>query len=105
MLALKERTNFKYTNTWSNTYGSPIKKEELYEKFSEILDIKNNSIIIPSPFELGIEGKDIISDLVNFFENLNISNYFSENELLEYDGNQKKFVLTKKKINPQQCGK
>lgn len=96
MFALKERTNFKYIDTWRD-YGLLIKKEELEEKFSEILKIKENSIIIPSPIELGIRGIDMTSDLRNFLDSLNISNYFSENEIFHYDDNQKKFVLTKKR--------
>lgn len=98
MFALKERTNFKHTVEWKN-YGIVVKKEELLENFSEILGIKENSIIIPSPFELGIKGFDTIADLKNFLQRLNISNFFSENENLHYDDNLQKFVFARKKIN------
>ena len=65
MFALKERTNFKYINTWRK-YGQLIKKDDLQEKFSNILKIKENSIVIPSPIELGIRGIDMTSDLRKF---------------------------------------
>lgn len=96
MFALKERTNFDYIMNWKD-YGVPITKDEIVSNFSEILNIKDNSIIISSPNELGIAGDNILNDLKNFLKSLNISNYFNENEILEYDNNQKKFVLAKRK--------
>lgn len=55
------------TEKWRFGYGRPCEKKMMDGWLSDIFKIKDNYIIIPTPQEMGIEGKDIQSDAKNFF--------------------------------------
>ncbi len=67
MCRIKESMPFK--ENWHMSYG-----QLLSDKHSRIImDIPENAIVINSPSEMGIEGKDIYQDADRFLEKLNLS--------------------------------
>ena len=66
MVRLKESVPFK--NNWGRGYGSLIPSYEIRELF----DIGKNQIMILSPEEMHIKGKDIYEDAENFIDVLNL---------------------------------
>lgn len=73
-----ETTNF--SEYWLDTYGSTMDKD----KIREILDLKENDILINSERELEIEGIDLYKDANSYFNSIGLEQYldFSENKIL-----------------------
>lgn len=89
MLAVMERTNVKEKENWKNTAGIPVNSIADYLKVD-----KDNDIIIPQPNLIGIDGYDIYTDTISFFENLNICDYiFPGKKLGLYEDSNKDKML------------
>lgn len=67
MLRVKESMPFK--QNWSLGYGSELPTELL----RKILKISDSKILIGSPIDMGLKGRDIFEDADIFFENLKLS--------------------------------
>ena len=64
---VKESMPFK--QKWSVGYGSGLPRDLL----KKVLNIGDNKILIRSPLEMGLKGKNIFEDADIFFEQLHLS--------------------------------
>lgn len=53
---------------WVHSYGRPVESNLI----SKIYNLSNNDIVIPTPYEIGIEGEDIYEDTIRLIEYLNL---------------------------------
>jgi len=81
MLAVRERTNVYNKYEWNATAGRSV------DSISDYLDVDEaNDIAVPQPKVIEVEGNDIYTDTVMFFEKLNICDYiFPGKKLVVYE--------------------
>lgn len=87
VLALKERCNVESPN-WT-TNQRPLNKPEVID----FLNLGDKVIVIGTPQELNLKGKDIIEDTQAYLKATNFNSYISNNGALEYEASTNKFVL------------
>jgi len=68
-ILIRVKESMPFTEKWGIGYGG-ILSEDLTRY---LLDIDNQKILIRSPIEIGLQGKDIYEDADIFFEHLNLS--------------------------------
>lgn len=86
--AITERVDIENVVNWAG-YGRPADREFTINT----LELDENAIILDSPTNLEIEGKDLVEDTINLVNNSNLCNCLGENQSIEYDEGQKKFIL------------
>lgn len=89
--AIKERVEVKYKYNWRDGYGKVCFQSDI----QKILRPEPNSLILSDPNELNIYGRDIIEDTINFIETTGFNKALKNNQKLEFDEKQKKFILTR----------
>lgn len=89
--ALDERIEVKYPYEWSCSYGIPCEPDVI----RETLQLDEHSIVLSAPDTLGVEGDDIVEDTINFIEQSNFNMLLEDNQRLEFDEFQKRFILTR----------
>lgn len=89
--AINERTKVKYPYAWGDSYGVPCKPDVI----RKTLQLDEHSIVLSAPDTLGVWGDDIVEDTINFIEHSNFNMLLEDNQRLEFDEFQKKFILTR----------
>lgn len=88
--AVNERIDVINKSGWTG-YGRPCDREVTIE----VLNLDKNAIVLDSPIDLEVSGKDLIEDTVNLINNSNFNSCLGDGQRLDYDESQKKFVLTR----------
>lgn len=89
--AIDERTKVEYADSWDGPYGELCDKEDV----TDVLNVDENSLLLMDPHSLGVSGKDIVEDTINFIQNSNFNKILRNGQRLEFDERQKRFILTK----------
>lgn len=92
LFAVKERCHVE-NSRWRYGYGDC---PDLYD-VRKFLSLDEGSIIINMPSDLGIMGRNLYEDTVNFIRRINLNEYIFPGEELIYIPKENKFVLERKK--------
>lgn len=89
--SLTETINFG-NDEWRNSYGKIVGNDEIIE----FLNLSDQDILVNFNKDLGIEGKNLLIDMKNYFSTINFEEYLDGEQMI-FDDKSKTFSLVKSK--------